>query len=560
MKFDSHFDLRNWLPALIVLLTYGFGLWWYTIPFTGDEKVYVAISMEMWVQKSWLYPILFGEHNYLKPPFQYWVTLLGWHVFGFGSFGTYIPSVVATAGSVWLLSHIHALFKEEDSLMPSKTSGGPASSGLWFAGCIGALTYGLTAQMEIWIVFFYLLVWYLFSNFLAHKKWIWFYLALFFAGISGLVKSPLYSVFSVAGIWMYLALSRNIRIFTKIHFWLAHLIGIVAGGAWFLFVFISDRDRFLAQYFHRETLAKLMGNSSSPLRMWLHFTTFCVPIALFIIPVLLLTLYSPVKNLKSKNLLHFLISSTLAPAIFFSIFPYRTETYLFLLLPMVVLWIDQAVTAGQERKFLLLFSRLNSLAVFLFSLAASSMLYLGEFIPLSISLTMLVLSAVFVKTSWRLRWNSMALVALGLVLSIRLGGLWLGESDIGMLRQTVHQMPNRILAFYDEGRNFWNEIGLLSMGVGTPAKRCSNVDELVSHLKTGGLLVLTEDQESVVVPKIRSVFTDTDALEIIPWWRWRRGFGIPTLEDIVRLGNKQDPKWQEKNRRQFKILYLKSVA
>ena len=31
-----------------ILFLYTLGLQWYCVPFTGDEKVYVSVAMEMW--------------------------------------------------------------------------------------------------------------------------------------------------------------------------------------------------------------------------------------------------------------------------------------------------------------------------------------------------------------------------------------------------------------------------------------------------------------------------------------------------------------------------------
>ena len=54
----------------------------FSVPLTGDQKTYVAIANEMRERGSWMVPYLFGEPNYLKPPFQYWATLISWNLFG----------------------------------------------------------------------------------------------------------------------------------------------------------------------------------------------------------------------------------------------------------------------------------------------------------------------------------------------------------------------------------------------------------------------------------------------------------------------------------------------
>src|SRR4051812_37450503 len=73
-----------------------------SVPLTGDQKVYLNISKEMYEAGSWLKPLLFGQGSYYKPPFQYWATLLGWNVLGYNFWGALVPSVIAVLLTAWL--------------------------------------------------------------------------------------------------------------------------------------------------------------------------------------------------------------------------------------------------------------------------------------------------------------------------------------------------------------------------------------------------------------------------------------------------------------------------
>ena len=133
-----------------IAFAYISGLWLYSVPLTGDQKVYVSTAMEMWQNKVWLYPILMGEHIYVKPPIQLWATLAGWNIFGFNPFGTYFPSVAALLGTCWFLEQI------SKKIAPRKD---PATASLWFAGTFGTMTYACVAQMDIWLVFLFTGAW-----------------------------------------------------------------------------------------------------------------------------------------------------------------------------------------------------------------------------------------------------------------------------------------------------------------------------------------------------------------------------------------------------------------
>ncbi|TSE36018.1 Undecaprenyl phosphate-alpha-4-amino-4-deoxy-L-arabinose arabinosyl transferase [Tepidimonas charontis] len=47
-----------------------------------DETRYAAVAWEMWRDQHWLYPTLDGAFYAHKPPLLFWLTLLGWHVWG----------------------------------------------------------------------------------------------------------------------------------------------------------------------------------------------------------------------------------------------------------------------------------------------------------------------------------------------------------------------------------------------------------------------------------------------------------------------------------------------
>src|SRR5947207_3063788 len=99
-RFGKYFKFP-WM-ILWVFSAYFIGIWKFSVPLTGDQKVYINHSMEMWLSGNWIYPSLFGQHSYYKPPFQYWLTLIGCNVFGFNLFGTMIFSVIFASITAWI--------------------------------------------------------------------------------------------------------------------------------------------------------------------------------------------------------------------------------------------------------------------------------------------------------------------------------------------------------------------------------------------------------------------------------------------------------------------------
>ncbi len=551
-----------------ILIIYSLGLWSYCVPFTGDEKVYISTAMEMREKGSWLFPYLFGEHSYFKPPFQYWTVLLSWKIFGFNSFSTYFPSVLALTGTAWLIGRIHQLIRpiSNRSEVPARAID-LGIAPIWFAGCFGTMTYGTTVQMEIWIVFFSTAVWWASLRFLDSNQWRWLYLGVGLAGLFALVKSPLYSVFSIFGLWIYLALVGRLDLFKKFHFYGAHALGVILGLVWYILVLSTDRERFWNHYFSTETFSKVGGNGSTPLKMWLDFSTFSQPFSLLFLPLILITARAVAKNLGSGNwIAHlktsrtaFILASTVFPSIFFSIFPYRTETYLYILLPTFVLWLEWELVKQLEvgSRLVVWGIRLNGILVFTLSIAASLILIAGRITAFHWSLLLPLICGLFCYQSWQLRWKSMAFSCLILVTLIRFASISLGEEDISILRDVAHKNPEREFAIYDENKNIWNEIGLLSVALGKISQRTYSPDEAVNALNSGKILVVSDLFQSQLTPIIERSFAGDRSLEIIEWKRWKRTFHAPSLNDFKSLGDRNRPDWENKNRREYKILLLK---
>ncbi len=529
---------------IIVLVAYTLGAWLYSIPFVGDQKVYIATAKEMWEQGIVLHPYLFGETTYFKPPWVYWTIITGWKIFGFNLFGTFFFSALATALTSLILDSISNDLNRTKQRYPL--------AGIWFAGCTGTLTYGTSAQMEIWVVFFYSLAWFYFLKHFKSGQMKSLVLGLLVSGISAWNKSPLYSVFSVLGYSIYLFFAPEGKgptpessprsWFLKPNFYLAHLIGVAAGLSWFVLIWFSDKDRFWSHYILQETLGKQVGNSGSLLHMWLDFSTFTLPFSLLIIPIFL-----RIPEM-SKNKLFFLLSWCLIPAVFFSIFPYKTETYLYILIPALALLLDWGLEDCTD-KLKRWTVKLNGLLIGLGLLTISILFtltglinYFGILFTIITGISFFIASGWFLSNSKKINPIPLAFSALGLIFALRICALSLGEKDIQNLRTITKRFPNRKLAFLDADRNIWHEIGLLSVATSNPALRLHTTGEALQALQNKAILVLNSEQAQLFTLK------NIPDLQNISWWRLQRHFAVPSLIDLRQLGDR-------KNQREFKLFW-----
>ncbi len=545
-------SVRNFI---VVLFAYGLGAWLYCVPFVGDQKVYISTAKEMWERGSILHPYLMGETSYFKPPWLYWTILTGWKIFGFSLFGTFFFSLFATALTALILDSISIeLMQYQEGTKERRFP----LAGIWFAACSGTLTYGTSAQMEIWIVFFYSLAWFCFLKHFKSGQKKWLILGLIVSGVSALNKSPLYSVFSVLGYYSFLFLSpksgwdgvkgstpqKSPRSwFLKPSFYLANLIGIAVGLSWFVLMWFTDRERFWSHYVIQETLGKRGGNGGSLLHMWLDVLTFTFPFSLLLIPA-----FVRLPGL-GKNRLIFLLSWSLIPAAFFSYFPYRTETYLYILIPSLALLLDWGLE-NCTSALLKWTAKINGVLVAGSMLGISALLGFTHLVSFSWIVLLVIVSIGFFITSWWLFLSSgktnikkLAFSSLGLIFAIRICAISLGENDIKDLRTITERLPERKLAFLDNGRNIWHEIGLLSVTTRNAAIRLHTTSDSLQALQNGAILVLNKDQAEALP------LHNLPHLQHASWWRLQRSFTVPNLADLREIGD-------QKNRRELRLYWL----
>lgn len=515
------------------------------VPFTGDQKTYVAIAMEMRERGEWLQPLLFGEPNYLKPPFQYWMTLLSWNVFGFNVFATFLPGVLALVGTAWLLNEIASLLGERRWYV---------NSGLWFAATLGAMTYALSAQMDIYVCLFYAGAWWAGLKFLSvpddvDRKVGWLYAAFAIAGFSSLVKSPLYAGFWVSGYLIYLFVSGEWLLFKNRHLYFAWVGGIVLGLLWFLFLFARDGASFWSQYVLHEQFRK-GANGGTLSDLWAPLAHMAFPFTL----LLFTAIRSAWMGRRTAGVLRFVVAWSIPPALFFSLFPYRTSLYLFILVPALAVLVDWGCfRANRTRTFLYLARATGFLMAFGLG-SIGFLLYRLGFAPawLFLGLVFTGVAAAFVLWfGWMRVFTMMALLA---VLLFRIASVEVAKRDHSALAELIGRPVAYQGAMLDEDRDIWHEIGLLSVSLASPMKRLFGYDDLVEHLENRGVLILSDEQTEKYRLTLDHAFAARgEKLDWKPWRRFKRRRKLP-VRDILLHGKESVPDFDAAVSREFSVV------
>jgi len=511
---------------------------WMSVPWTGDQKVYLSTAIEMRQQHSVLIPYLFGEPSYYKPPLQYWSTLVGMKVFGYSLWGAFLPSIAVT-----LLAAI-ALWSVASRVLP-KSEGGPnpsaARAAIWFIGSIGTATFGMAAQMEIYLVAVSLVAWAFALAYLDRpprdrlsNPWA-LYAAFATVGVLAWVKSPLYSVLWVVGYLILLVSRREWREFRSLHFYVAGMFGTVVGASWYLAALGLDYDRFVSDYILRETINKRGGNGGAPGELWLALLGFCLPFTL-----LTATGIGTLVARAHRRLLGFILAATLPAAIFFTLYPYRVTTYLFVLAPFCA--ILAAFVEATHEKLAAALQRVTAVAL---SAAVAYLVWLGLRIGMAsglslVGVTLLGVLACAAGVRAILRPRFLPWAAIVLVAWLHAVAVTLGERDLAGLRDFVTSNPHRQVAMFDDDRNIWHEVGLVSVALKRPVARLSEVESVLDALDSGHAVVVTEEQAARLIPEVHALLdSEEDGRQVVstPWKRLEQRRHLPVLE-LLRAARK----------------------
>lgn len=478
-------------------------LWDSSVPLTGDQKTYLSIAVEMRSRSEWVVPYLFDQPNFLKPPFQYWATLLGWKIFGFNVFGALLPSVLALLGSAALVR----------ALSPDRSW----VRALFFSGILSVMTYGTTAQMEIWILLFYLLCWYL----LMQGRW---GLAWVSAGVMAWIKGPLYPVLWAASVGLQKIMQerRRFRLSWRHGLWMGAGAGV--GLLWYALAARTHYREMMEVFLLRENVGKLSTRQGTPWGLWGEFLGTLFPM----LPWWLGSLAGGGLREIAPKQRAFWISYALVPALFFTLFPYRVNTYLFILVPVAVWSMSVKPLPLGSRGKSVLFAGVALTAGLL--LVVLGRLYQGDWLSNTLFCGFVVAIGVWIHGHVRLNAGVAGMGALLLVTCVRLLALDIGERDLKPLRAAHAANASGGVAYLLQGEDIWHEFGQVSAALGAPVALLRNPGDREAFLAQGGLLILNDEQ------------ADQGAgLHCEEWSRMKRRLKFPLRDLLLKGLSFQDP-------------------
>jgi 4-amino-4-deoxy-L-arabinose transferase-like glycosyltransferase len=236
-----------------VAFFYGLG----RLPFIGpDEPRYAEVARAMYVSGDWITPRLGDIHWFEKPALTYWLSVIGYQIFGLSEFGArFGVALVASFGALLLFFFGQRVHSARWGYLSAAVL---ITCGLWPGFARGAtFDLPLAVAMELALLSFFL-----WSSKEAqtgkHRYWWVFCLAL---GLAVLAKGLIGIVLPLAIIAPYLLLTRQWRIVLQPRLLIGGALVFLATTAiWYAPMFWRHGREFIDEFFIAHHFQRYLSN------------------------------------------------------------------------------------------------------------------------------------------------------------------------------------------------------------------------------------------------------------------------------------------------------------
>lgn len=245
-RTDRYYILFLFLVFALLL----FGLGTYGLAETSEAR-YAEISREMFLSGDYLNPELLGIFHFHKPPITYYITTLGYRVFGINEWGARFFLQVAVIIQLLLVYGLaNLLYKNRKVAF---------LSGLVYFSMPIVLISSRNLTTDAYLTTFILGAIYCWQLYVSHKKTMALYAFYILIGIALLTKGPVALLFIIAYIIIEkIIFKRNWKI--SLHHVLGILLCLSIGASWYVLVTVENPK--LWDYFIQKQLVSRMNADS----------------------------------------------------------------------------------------------------------------------------------------------------------------------------------------------------------------------------------------------------------------------------------------------------------
>lgn len=335
MTFKNRTDRYYILFLLLVFGVLLFGLGTYGLAETSEAR-YAEISREMLLSGDYLNPELLGIFHFHKPPITYYITTLGYRIFGINEFGArFFLQIAVIIQLLFVYGLAQLLYKNRKVAF---------LSGLIYFSMPIVLISTRNLTTDAYLTTFILGALYCWQLYVSHGRAMVLYACYLLIGIALLTKGPVALLFIVAYIVVEkIVFKRGWKV--SLHHVMGILLCLAIGASWYVLVMVENPR--LWDYFIQKQLVSRMNadsfNRAKPIWYYaLLLTGLLFPWWISIVPRFRSKVAS-VKGLPRPDLLLLYCSLTV-----FLIFSAFTTKLILYILPMF--WMPAILIASQMAK------------------------------------------------------------------------------------------------------------------------------------------------------------------------------------------------------------------
>ncbi|MCM4156135.1 glycosyltransferase family 39 protein [Gramella sp. AN32] len=315
------------VTLLIIFCVLNIGLGSYGLSETSEAR-YAEISREMAENGDYLNPTKLGIKHFHKPPLTYYITALGYKMFGTNEFGARFFLGIALIIQLILIYKIgNRLFKNKEIAY--------ASTLIYFSFPIVLISIrNLTT--DAYLTTFFLLSIYSWLEYVAENKKIYLYAGCCFLGLGFLTKGPVVLLPFISFVIIYnILLKKGFRI--TLHHILGTFLFLIISSSWFVAVIHANPQ--LWDYFIDRQLIDRTVNAKSFHRdePWWYYFLLAPAIGLPWVALICLKLIKKKKLIKQDVGLKLLVLTILINLLIFSFFSSKLVLYILPLYPFLAL-------------------------------------------------------------------------------------------------------------------------------------------------------------------------------------------------------------------------------
>lgn len=348
------------LLLIFIVSLFQLGSWGIT---ETSEARYAQIAKEMIESGDYIHPTKMGIYHYHKPPLTYYITTLGYTIFGINEFGARFFLSIA------LLVQLILVYKTSLLLFNNKKTSLLAVALFLSTPLILASVRNLTT--DAYLNTFVMMAVYFWLRYLENKKFFFlFYLAL---SLGFFTKGPLVFipilVFQLT--WFYY---NNKKIKLSVYDFLGVILILISSGWWYLVIIRENPivlDYFLGNQLNGRMFSKDAFNRGKP------FWYYIVFLPLSLLPWIVYLFFSLAKTIKKNNFSikeKVLLTSFVAIILIFSIFKTKLIFYVLPSLLFLILFSSNQLMELSEQQWKSLTRFLYGYFIVLFSVVFAAIL------------------------------------------------------------------------------------------------------------------------------------------------------------------------------------------